>query len=157
MPSGAGAKRSRSALDRLAGSKRSNSVVSIERQVAAGEVVVTQGDTAADMFIIQSGRVEVRHQVGEREFVLGVMGPGEFFGEMSVLESLPRSATVVALEDSVLLELGAGALLLRIRRDPTLAVEMLQKLSSRIRSLHAQLDALHDPDDANHVATLNEL
>jgi CRP/FNR family cyclic AMP-dependent transcriptional regulator len=91
--------------------------------------------------VISSGAVEVRRTVGKKVTVLGRLERGDFFGEMSLLESEPRVADVVAVEPTVLLEMGAGALLLRIRRDPTLAVEMLQKLSSRIRELHALADA----------------
>lgn len=109
------------------------------RHAEPEELIVAQGDEDASMFIIQSGGVEVRRHVGDAVVVLGRLQTGDFFGEMSLLESEPRSADVVAIEPTVLVEMGAGALLLRIRRDPTLAVEMLQKLSGRIRSLNAML------------------
>ena len=112
--------------------------------------MVRQGDDDAAMFIIQSGRVEIRRAQGGVDIVLGVLEAGDFFGEMSLLESLPRSATAVALEPTVLLELGVGALLYRIRRDPTLAVEMLQKLSARLRTLQEKL-AVHDPAHGDDV------
>jgi CRP-like cAMP-binding protein len=109
------------------------------RHAEAGELILAQGDEDANMFIVQSGRVEVRRHVGDQVVVHGRLERGDFFGEMSLLESQPRAADVVAVEPTVLVELGAGALLLRIRRDPTLAVEMLQKLSRRIRDLNTAL------------------
>ncbi len=133
----------RSSLERAASSRSGRNTL-VTRRAAAGEVIVHQGDDDAAMFIIQSGRVEIRRAQGDQQFALGILEQGDFFGEMSLLESLPRSATAVALEPTVLLELGVGALLYRIRRDPTLAVEMLQKLSARLRTVQDKL-AVRDP------------
>jgi CRP-like cAMP-binding protein len=60
---------------------------------------------------------------------------------MSVLESLPREATAHAVGPTRLLALGQGALLLRLRQDPSFALEMLNRLSGRIRTLNERLDA----------------
>jgi CRP-like cAMP-binding protein len=73
------------------------------------------------------------------ETVLARLGKGEFFGEMSVLESLPRDASARSNGPSALLGLGPGALLLRLRQDPSLALEMLHALSGRIRALNARV------------------
>jgi len=132
----------RSPLERLAATGHGGHTAAVIRRVAGGELIVAQGDEDTHMFIVQSGCVEVRRHVGDQVVVHGRVERGDFFGEMSLLESQPRAADVVAVEESVLLELGAGALLLRIRRDPTLAVEMLQKLSGRIRDLNAALAEL---------------
>jgi CRP-like cAMP-binding protein len=64
---------------------------------------------------------------------------GAFFGEMSLLEGLPRSATARAVGKVSLLVLRPGSLLLQIRRDPTFAFELLQQLSGRIRELNDKL------------------
>ena len=106
------------------------------RACAAGETIVERGDDADEMFIIRSGEVEIRR--GE---TVARLGPGEFFGEMSLLESLPRDADAVALTDVELLVVTQGALLVRLRRDPTFALEMLHRLSGRIRALNALLEA----------------
>jgi CRP-like cAMP-binding protein len=129
----------RSPLEKIATARRRVPGAAVTRHADSGELIVAQGDDDANMFIIQSGAVEVRRHVGEQVVVLGRLQRGDFFGEMSLLESQPRTADVVATEPTVLVELSAGALLFRIRRDPTLAVEMLQKLSSRIRDLNAAL------------------
>ncbi len=129
----------RSPLERMATAGRRVQGDAVTRHADPGELIVAQGDDDANMFIIQSGGVEVRRHVGEQVVVLGRLQRGDFFGEMSLLESQPRTADVVAIEPTVLVELSAGALLFRIRRDPTLAVEMLQKLSGRIRNLNAAL------------------
>lgn len=119
----------------------------VERRAEAGETLVRQGDTDREMYLVRSGRVEISRDLGGRRVVLGEIGPGDFFGEMALLESEPRSADAIALEDTTLLVIGPGMLLMRIRNDPTLAVEMLQRLSGRVRSLHGRLaDALGDDD-----------
>ena len=98
------------------------------------------GDHGAEMYVIQSGRVRITKQMGGREVVLGDLGPGDFFGEMSLLESLPRDADAVAIGETKLLVLNAGSLLVRLRRDPTFALEMLHSLSGRVRTLNAELE-----------------
>ena len=147
MTVGASRWSARSALERLAASGQGGHSAAVIRHAKAGELIVAQGDEDANMFIVQSGCVEIRRHVGDQIVVHGRVERGDFFGEMSLLESQPRVADVVALEPTVLVELGAGALLLRIRRDPTLAVEMLQKLSRRIRDLNEGLAGETTPSD----------
>ena len=69
-----------------------------EVRVAAGDVVIREGDDAKGFFVIESGLVEVTQ--GDR--VLRREGPGEFFGEIGLLRDVPRTATVTAVEDTVL-------------------------------------------------------
>ena len=88
------------------------------------------------MFVIRRGTVEIR-----RGDVVAELGAGDFFGEMSVLESMPRDADAIAVTDVHLLVITKGALLVRLRRDPTFALEMLHRLSGRIRALNAQVVA----------------
>jgi len=109
------------------------------RRVPAGTHVFHQGDPGSEMFVIQSGRVEIPKRIDERAIVLDTLGRGEFFGEMSVLESLPREADAVATDDVSLLVIGQGALLMRLRRDPTFALELLHALSQRIRRTTSDL------------------
>ena len=118
----------------------------IDRLAAAGEVIVREGEEAEEMFIIRSGRIAISREIGGRTVQLAELGPGEFFGEMSVLESLPRAADAIALEESRLIVVGVGALVVRIRRDPTFAIEMLNKLAGRVRDMHNRLEtALEEP------------
>lgn len=108
------------------------------REVVAGERIVRQGDEGVEMFVIQSGRVEISRGTGSARRVIATLGPTEFFGEMSLLESLPREADATAITDARLLVITQGGLLLRLRRDPTFAVEMLHSLSQRVRKLNAE-------------------
>src|SRR6478672_1404513 len=70
--------------------------------VVAGEVVVAEGQDSDQFFVIESGLVEVTHDGA----VLRQEGPGEFFGEIGLLRDVPRTATVTAVEDTVLMALG---------------------------------------------------
>ena len=109
---------------------------------ADGEVIVREGDEGREMYLIQDGSAEVFKLVDGEEVRLATLDRGSFFGEMSLLESLPRSATVRARGATRLLVMEPGMLLIKIRRDPTFAFEMLQHMSRRVRELDEQIVAL---------------
>jgi CRP-like cAMP-binding protein len=104
-----------------------------------GEAVVREGEETREMFIIREGRIEILKQVGGHEVRLAVLERGSFFGEMSLLEGLPRSATARAIGKTELVVLRPGSLLVQIRRDPTFAFELLQQMSRRVRELNEKL------------------
>lgn len=104
-----------------------------------GEIIVHDGDEDRHMYVIQHGKVVVTKDLGDREVTLAILERGSFFGEMALLESLPRTATVRAVGSTRLLVIRPGSLLMRIRRDPTLALEMLQQMSRRVRALDSRL------------------
>ena len=118
-----------------------------EESYAHGDLVVREGDTARHMYVIQSGRVEITKRIGGEDVSLAVLEKGDFFGEMSLLESLPRDANARAVGPTRLLVINPGGLLLRIRRDPTFAFEMLHKLSGRIRAQSRRLVELVEAQD----------
>jgi CRP-like cAMP-binding protein len=118
----------------------------VELVVADGDDIIREGDVGHDMFIVQSGQVRISKQKNHGEVVLATLGRGDFFGEMSLLESLPREATARAVGEVRLLALSRGGLLFRLRRDPTFALEMLNHLSSRLRATQARLMAL-EPEE----------
>ncbi len=113
-----------------------------EREVdyADGELIVAAGDTGNEMFVIQRGAVVISRRVNGTRVELDRLDRGQFFGEMSLLESLPRDADAHAAGPTTLLVLGSGGLLLRLRQDPSFALEMLQQLSHRVRALNARLE-----------------
>jgi CRP-like cAMP-binding protein len=113
-----------------------------ERTYQAGDVIFREGDQSTEMFIVQEGRVAVTKKVADGELHLATLERGDFFGEMGLLDSEPRHATCAALEPTRLLAIRSGDLLIKLRRDPTFALEMLQAMSRRIRYLDDQVTKL---------------
>jgi CRP/FNR family cyclic AMP-dependent transcriptional regulator len=105
------------------------------REFADGEIVFREGDRSFDMYVVHSGEVVVSKGGVE----LARLRRGDFLGEMSLLESLPRSATAVVHGGAKLLCIQPGGFLVKIRRDPTFAFELMQSLSRRIRSTNERL------------------
>jgi CRP-like cAMP-binding protein len=106
-----------------------------------GEVVYRRGDMAQQMYIILSGKVRlyVGHEpVGDWSEELA---KGDFFGEGSLLEPIPRGNTAVALEDTELIAIARGTFLRMIRQNPEVSVKMMQRLAQRNRELAGRVDA----------------
>jgi CRP/FNR family cyclic AMP-dependent transcriptional regulator len=110
-----------------------------ERTYETGDTIFVEGDIGSEMFIVLEGMVVVTKNVSGSEVYLATIERGDFFGEMAVLNSEPRQATCRAVKPTRLLAIRSGELLVKLRRDPTFAVEMLQKMSTRIRYLDEQL------------------
>jgi len=102
-----------------------------EISVAVGETVIERGEMGDAMYIIESGCMIVHD--GERE--LNNLGPGDVFGEMAVLDPEPRSASVTALEASVLLCLRRDALHNLMMQEPKIARGVIRILSDRLRRM----------------------
>jgi len=112
----------------------------VKRQFATGDVIVKEGEQAVGFFYLLSGRVEVvKGAEGSSPKVLRTMGPGDFFGEMALLDNYLRSATVRALEDTECLQLWRWDFLYALRTNPQIAAEILPVLSRRLRETNAEL------------------
>jgi CRP-like cAMP-binding protein len=109
--------------------------VSGEREFAAGQAIVLQGQVGNGLYILISGGVRI--VAGRTE--LGRLGPGESFGELAVIDQQPRAATVLADGPTVCLGLASWDLVALLRKDPTLALNLLRSLAGRLRSADAQL------------------
>jgi CRP-like cAMP-binding protein len=110
-----------------------------QRSYQVGDVIFSEGDTSAEMFIIQEGTVALMKDVGGRQIFLATLGRGDFFGEMPLFDGQPRHATCYALAPTQVLAVRSGDLLIKLRRDPTFALEMLNAMSQRIRYLEEQV------------------
>jgi uncharacterized membrane protein len=110
------------------------------RRVAQGATLFQAGDAGDCLFVVQGGEIElfIKDTTGQK-IVLTVAGPGELFGELSMLDEQPRSATAVALADSELLELDRDDLLLLFRRSPEAAMGMLAAMGHMTRKADALL------------------
>lgn len=103
------------------------------REFNDGDLIFMEGDDSREMYVVVEGEVSVSKRSKAGDILLATLKKGDFVGEMSLLESLPRSATARAHGKTRLLAIQPGGFLLKIRRDPTFAFEMLQALSRRIR------------------------
>jgi CRP/FNR family cyclic AMP-dependent transcriptional regulator len=111
----------------------------VSRQFSKGHVIVKEGDQALSFYLICSGRAEVvKGAEGSSPRVLNTLGPGDFFGEMALLDGYLRSASVRALEDTECLVLSRWDFLAELRTSPYIAVQMLPVLSRRLRELESQ-------------------
>jgi CRP-like cAMP-binding protein len=112
----------------------------VTRQFSKGHVIVKEGDQALGFYLIRSGRAEVvKGAEGSNPQVLNTLGPGDFFGEMALLDGYLRSASVRALEDIECLVLSRWDFLAELRTSPFIAVQMLPVLSRRLREIESHL------------------
>lgn len=112
----------------------------VSRQFGKGDVIVKEGEQAIAFYLISSGHAEVvKGAEGSSPRVLSTLGPGEFFGEMALLDGYLRSASVRALEDTECLVLSRWDFLAELRSTPSIAVQMLPVLSRRLREAESQL------------------
>lgn len=117
------------------------------------ETILRQGDLGEMLYLIQSGRVRI-YVLGEegQEISVRLMGPGEVFGELALIDDLPRSASAVAMEDTVVLTLSRRAYLYHLRRCPQLALNFMRTLSTRLRYTTIQAGSLAFLDVYRRVA-----
>ncbi len=108
------------------------------REFPAGQVIIQEGDPGDSLYVMVSGEVEITKRLTlvldedtpkERVFIRLKAEDGVYFGEMSLLESDPRSATVTALSDCRLLELYRKDFLELVRNDPAMGVKLLLRLA----------------------------
>jgi len=106
----------------------------IVRNYKKGEAIVKEGENAVAFYIIRAGKVDIiRGRGSKSQKVLATLGPGEFFGEMALLDSYPRSASVVAKETTECVVLSRWDFIAELRTSPYIAVQMLPVLSRRLR------------------------
>jgi CRP/FNR family cyclic AMP-dependent transcriptional regulator len=106
-----------------------------ERQYQPGEEIVRQGDTGVGLFVLTSGQVRVTQERQGTSFDLGVLEHGQVFGELSLLDDLPRTATITAIEPSTVIIVPIWDFRAALRDNPTMALNMLASLSQRIRRI----------------------
>lgn len=106
----------------------------IEVEFPADRVIARQGEIGTGFFLVVEGSVRVVRD-GEE---VAILGPGEFFGELSVLDGLPRVAQVVAIERTRCLALASWDFEQALLDSPTLALAILRGLAARLRSVTEQ-------------------
>jgi CRP-like cAMP-binding protein len=102
-------------------------------RVPAGAVIFDEGDVGTEMYVIQSGSVDIFKRVKGQEKYIATLEKGDFFGEMSILEDVPRTAIARAKSDVELVKINQSTFDEMLRHNAEIAVRMLRKLSRRLR------------------------
>ena len=131
------------------------SKVAGRKRVARGAFIVRAGDSTDSLYILLSGRAKVTNFDEEgREIILAWLGPGEFFGEMGLVDGSPRSASVMAVEPCELLNISSDAFTRCMQDNFEVAQKLMQILVRRLREADRKIESLALLDVYGRVARL---
>jgi predicted component of type VI protein secretion system len=105
-----------------------------------GQFVFHEGEDGDEMYIIQSGKIAITKEIRNKKTRLTLLEKGDFFGEMSILERLPRTADAEVMETADLITINNQTFGEMIRSNPEIAVRMLRKYSMRMREFSEQME-----------------
>ena len=122
-------------------------------------MIFPEGMPGTELYIIQKGQVKITKIVGDSEILLAVLKPGDIFGEMSILENKPRSASAVAFEDAYLLAVNKANFERMVKTQPQIVTRLTTLLSERLWFIYKQLanTLLSDPLGRMYDALLIQL
>ncbi len=109
--------------------------------VNSGQIIFRENDSGDQMFIIQKGNVRISKNISGRDHILAVLGKGDFFGEMAIVNNVKRTATVTAVAPTQLLCFNRAGFESMINKNPKIALNIIDKLCRRIQ--HMNLQAQH--------------
>jgi CRP-like cAMP-binding protein len=112
----------------------------------AGEVIIHENDLGETAYVITQGQVEVSKELQGQRVHLAYLGAGETFGEMSMIDEKPRSATVTAVTDTVVSEIRRDDFFNSFQTDPNVALQLLKVLFERLREADARILELPKAD-----------
>lgn len=126
-----------------------------EKNYPKGSVILFEDDPGDALFVVRAGRVKVVLLSEDgREVILSLMGVGEYFGELALIDGQPRSAHVIAMEDSTLLVLHRDDFRRRVESSPGVAWALLQELSRRLRRADEKIGTLVLLDVPGRIARM---
>lgn len=108
-----------------------------ERPVDEGELIFSEGDEGATLFLVQDGAVEISLGEGKSRVVLASLFAGQYFGELSLMDGAPRSASALATKPTVLLALDRDDFVEFVKRDPDAALLIMAEMGERMRQTNA--------------------
>jgi len=121
------------------------------RNVAAGEVLFREGEAGDTMYVIQSGRVRISKEGRDGQKTLAILGPGEFFGEMAILNRKPRTASAEVVETARVLVIDAKTFESMVISNTEIAVRLIKKLARRLDGADALIEILMHRDPKARV------
>jgi len=123
-----------------------------EWRIPKGSVIFRQGDPGHEMFVISSGRVSLTIGAEGHQKEVAVLGPGEFFGELSLLSDEPRSATAQTVEDSTLLAIGRDVFAMLVQDDLDIVFRMMNIQGRRLSQTNQPIQQLTQRLDRIRIA-----
>ena len=118
-----------------------------------GQSLFKEGDDGDHLFVVSSGKVKLgTKSIDGRENLLMILGPGDMFGELSLFDSGPRTATATAVTDSKLLALGQDKVIPWVKEHPEVSLQLLARLASRLRRTNEVVGDLVFSDVPGRVA-----
>jgi len=123
----------------------------IGKEFPAGTTIFKEGESGREMYVIQSGKINITKSMRDTEKVLATLGPGDFFGEMSILNNKPRSANAVVLEDAKVLEVEPKMFENMIRNNVEIAIRIIKMLAKRLQDADDQIANLMLKDANSRV------
>jgi small-conductance mechanosensitive channel len=117
------------------------------RVFAPGETIIREGDSGDSMFVVHRGSVDVRVDSDGTPRTIKRLGEGAFFGEMALFTGEPRTASVVAAEETEVLEIGHGAMRALFQTNPDLVEALSHTINERRAGLAANAPAAHGDED----------
>jgi CRP/FNR family transcriptional regulator len=141
------------------GDVQSLAAVAREERVRARDYVFMEGDPARWFCLVKTGHVKIlRHARGGREVVLELLGPGEMFGGVAVIERRPYPASAQATEPSVIVKIPQEPIVALAEREPSIVREIALMIGRRLRGAHDSVTSLAtDPVEARLAAALVRL
>ena len=140
-----------SALDDASAASLRASMETIK--LGKGTVLFSEGDEGDHLYVIVEGKLKLGTSSGDgRENLLSVLGPGEMFGELSLFDTGPRTATATAVTDVRLLSLGHDKVIPWVTQHPQVALDLLGRLSQRLRRTNEVVGDLVFSDVPGRVA-----
>ena len=118
---------------------------------APGETVIRAGDPGSSMFVVHNGRVRVQINDNGRQRTIATLNEGDFFGEMALFTGEPRTANVIALEETEVLEIGHAAMKSVFDTNPDLVESLSFIMAERRQGLAAQADASAPSDESEGI------
>jgi CRP/FNR family cyclic AMP-dependent transcriptional regulator len=118
---------------------------------APGDMLCIEGETGEEMFIIQSGEVRIHKKVRDKETTLAILKAGDFFGEMSIIDNEPRSASATAENECKIIILSRDIFESQIKTNPKIIMSILRKMSERLRQADRQIKALLMRDNNSRI------
>jgi CRP/FNR family transcriptional regulator, cyclic AMP receptor protein len=131
--------------------------VAVEHEYPAGRAVLMEDSWGNAVYFVVSGWIKVRRTAGEDAATLAILGPGDFFGEMAVLDESPRSTDVVAMSQVKLLSISAQRFIQTLFKDPQLHHRMLQLMVRRLRQTNLRFQLRQQPPAVKLANTLVSL